>query len=231
MVSHMLVIFLVLHAVTSEAEKHTRRGLVERERQANRTVVESERLHDDEEDGDDEDDYDEEPVEEEESEIAPVMMSVTTETYAGDEDSTVTTSRTQVTDEDSFRQHETIMGNMPDIKQTTMEVALVVRSQLFKNAKFTNSDEMFDFKPERDNQDPMRGVFYRFLRKECKHQGGDDGIWWAAVQKEVHRSIAKKRTTVTQAMKNAFVGKMNYCRYHVNDSQLAYQLLTMSYVK
>ena len=123
-----------------------------------------------------------------------------------DNSSLTTNSRTQVTDVDSFRQHETIMGNMLDIKKTTMEVAQVVRTKIFKSTKFTNCDKMFDFQPERDDADPMRGVFYCFLRKECKHQGGDDGIWWAAVQKEVHRSIAKKRTTVTQAMKMAFVG-------------------------
>jgi hypothetical protein len=90
-------------------------------------------------------------------------------------------------------QHETIMGNMPDIEKATKEIASVVRSKLFKSTKFTNSQEMFEFKPERDDEEPMRGVFYCFLCQECKHQGGDDGIWWAAVQKEVHRSIAKNK--------------------------------------
>jgi hypothetical protein len=116
--------------------------------------------------------------------------------------------RTKVTDVDSFGQKGTNMGNMPDIEKATKEVALVVRLKLFKSSKFTNSQEMFEFKPERDNEELMRGVFYRFLCQECKHQGGDDGIRWAAVQKEVHRSIAKKRTTVTQAMKVAFIGML-----------------------
>jgi hypothetical protein len=171
--------------------------------------MERESVQDDE--ADDEGENNGAPVDEEEdeSEDAPVMPSVTTESHSGDDDNTVTTRLTQATDMESYKQHETFMGNMPDIKQTNMEVALVVRTKLFRIAKFTNSDEMFDFKPERDVRDPMRGVFYRFLRKECKHQGGDDGIWWAAVQKEVHRSIAKKRTTVTQAIKSAFVGKLN----------------------
>ena len=143
---------------------------------------------------------------------------VSTATSGSGEISSVTTDGTKVTDIDTFRQHETIMGNMPDIEKATKEVASVVRSKLFKSTKFTNTPEMFEFKPERDNGEPMRGVFYRFLRQECKHQGGDDGIWWAAVQKEVHKSIAKKRTTVTQAMKVAFVGMLQNCLfqpYHI----------------
>jgi hypothetical protein len=133
---------------------------------------------------------------------------VSTEAGGGGEISSVTTGDTMVTDIDSFRKHETVMGNMPDMEKATKEVASVVRSKIFKSTKFTNTPEMFEFKPERDNDEPMRGVFYRFLRQECKHQGGDDGIWWAAVQKEVHKSIAKKRTTVTQAMKVAFIGML-----------------------
>jgi hypothetical protein len=133
---------------------------------------------------------------------------VSTATSGSGEISSVTTDGTKVTDIDTFRQHETIMGNMPNIEKATKEVASVVRSKLFKSTKFTNTPEMFEFKPERDNNEPMRGVFYRLLRQECKHQGGDDGIWWAAVQKEIHKSIAKKRTTVTQAMKIAFVGML-----------------------
>ena len=136
------------------------------------------------------------------------MPCVSTGEGEGGEISSVTTSGTKVTDENSFWQHETMIGNMMDTKKATMEVATVVRSKLFKSTKFTNSSEMFDFLPERDNQDPMKGFFYRFLRKECKHQGGEDGVWWAAVQKEVHRSIAKNRTTVTQAMKVAFIGML-----------------------
>jgi hypothetical protein len=142
---------------------------------------------------------------------------VSTATSGSGEISSVTTDGTKVTDMGTFRQHETIMGNMPDIAMATKEIASVVRSKLFKSTKFTNNPEMFDYKPERDNEEPMRGVFYRFLRNECKHQGGDDGMWWAAVQKEVHKSIAKKRTTVTQAMKVAFVGMLQNCHCQTSD--------------
>jgi hypothetical protein len=133
---------------------------------------------------------------------------VSREASGGGEISSVTTGDTMVTDMDSFWQHETVMGNMPDMEKATKEVASVVRSKIFKSTKFTNTPEMFKFKLERDNDKLMRGVFYCFLRQECKHQGGDDGIWWAAEQKEVHKSIAKKRSTVTQAMKVAFIGML-----------------------
>jgi hypothetical protein len=103
-------------------------------------------------------------------------VCVSTATSKSGEISSVTTDGTKVTDMDTFRQHKTIMGNMPDIEKATKEVASVVRSKLFKSTKFTNTPEMFEFKPERNNDEPMRGVFYRFLRQECKHQGGDDGI-------------------------------------------------------
>jgi hypothetical protein len=117
---------------------------------------------------------------------------VSTEEAGGSgEISSVITSGTKVTDMDSFWQHETIM---PDIEKATKDIASVVGPKLFKSTKFPNrSQEMYKFKPERDNEELIRRVFYCFLCQECKHQGEDDGIWWAAVQKEVHKSIAKKK--------------------------------------
>ena len=66
---------------------------------------------------------------------------------------------------------------------------------------------MFEFVPTKDTVNTMRGVFYRLLPGECKHRGGDDNKWWDAVKKVVKTTISKKRTTVTMAMKKAFVSK------------------------
>jgi hypothetical protein len=58
---------------------------------------------------------------------------VSTEAGGSGDVSSVTTGGTMVTDMDSFRQHETIMGNMPDMEKATKEIASVVRSKLFNS--------------------------------------------------------------------------------------------------
>lgn len=105
----------------------------------------------------------------------------------------------------AFVRHETSLGNIPDLKKARQEVAHVVRSKLFKSSKFTNREEMFEFVPTKDTEDPMRGIFYRILLGECKHRGGNDNIWWDAVKKVVKTTISKKRTTVAMALKKAFI--------------------------
>ena len=106
----------------------------------------------------------------------------------------------------AFVQHETSLGNIPDLKKAREEVAQVVRSKLFRSNKFTQSEEMFEYVPTKDADEPMRGVLYRTLLVECKHRGGNDTTWWDAVKKVVKTAISKKRTTVTVALKKAFVG-------------------------
>ena len=107
----------------------------------------------------------------------------------------------------AFVQHETSLGNIPDLKKAREEVAQVVRSKLFRSNKFTQSEEMFEYVPTKDADEPMRGVLYRTLLVECKHRGGNDTTWWDAVKKVVRTAISKKRTTVTMALKKAFIGK------------------------
>jgi hypothetical protein len=106
----------------------------------------------------------------------------------------------------AFVQHETSLGNIPDLKKAREEVAQVVRSKLFRSNKFTQREEMFEYVPTKDADEPMRGVLYRTLLVECKHRGGNDTTWWDAVKKVVKTAISKKRTTVTMALKKAFVG-------------------------
>jgi hypothetical protein len=107
----------------------------------------------------------------------------------------------------AFVQHETSLGNIPDLKKAREEVAEVVRSKLFRSNKFTQREEMFEYVPRKDADEPMRGVLYRTLLVECKHRGGNDTTWWDAVKKVVKTAISKKRTTVTMALKKAFIGK------------------------
>lgn len=121
--------------------------------------------------------------------------------------SQITSSSSEATSRSAFVSHETALGNMPDAKKAKQEVSQVVRSKLFKSTKFTNRKDMFEFLPEKDPVNPMQGIFYRFLHHECKHRGGDDCIWWGLIKNEIQRTISKKRTTVTMAMKRAFVGK------------------------
>jgi hypothetical protein len=84
----------------------------------------------------------------------------------------------------------------------------VSRNKLFKTSKFTNDKAHFAFVPERDEQDPMRGVYYRFFRAECRStESPDDQAWWTEAQKSVIFAISKKRTTVTQAIKHEFLSK------------------------
>jgi hypothetical protein len=105
----------------------------------------------------------------------------------------------------AFVRHETSLGNIPDLKKARQEVAHVVRSKIFKSTKFTSREDMFEYVPTKDNEKPMRGIFYRILLGECKHRGGNDNIWWDAVKKVVKTTISKKRTTVAMALKKAFI--------------------------
>ena len=86
------------------------------------------------------------------------------------------------------------------------EVRVVVRSHIYPSCKFANNETFFAFQPVRDPEDPLRGCFFRAIRKRCNPVDNDEGAWWVSMAKEAKNTINKKRTSANSALKKEIVG-------------------------
>ena len=110
----------------------------------------------------------------------------------------------------NFILYQLRLGHVVEQRRATEEVRRIVRTNIFPHCKFANNEACFEYVPERIASDPLRGCFFRAIKKEYDNDiGHEPRTWWISMIKVVRTTICKMRGSASSMLKKVVEGTYN----------------------